>query len=132
IVRSVKAVVTCLSLQVATWVLLAATSSLSAGTSNSLLDVSPDGRFLLAANADNGSVTVVDLLDRKIVREIPVGAKPESAAWIGNGPLAAAALYRDRQIVLFNVETGDIANRIDVKAEPYGLVVNQAGTRAWV
>jgi len=117
---------------VALFALFSTTSPVPAGTSNSLLDVSPDGQFLLAANADNGSVTVVDLTARKVVHEVAVGAKPESAAWIANGPLAAAALYRDRQIVLFNAETGDIAKRIDVKAEPYGLVINKAGTRAWV
>src|SRR5438046_1989302 len=32
-----------------------------AGTSNSLLDVAPDGSRLLAVNADNGTVSVVDL-----------------------------------------------------------------------
>jgi YVTN family beta-propeller protein len=103
-----------------------------AGTSNSLLDVSPDGKFILAANADNGTVTVVDAAERKALREVPVGEKPECVAWIGNGPLAVAALYRDRQVVFFNAETGAVTKRIDVKAEPYGLVVNKQGTRAWV
>src|SRR5262245_45112324 len=37
----------------------------SAGTSNSLLDLSPDGKVLLAANADNASVTVIDTATRK-------------------------------------------------------------------
>src|SRR4051812_30715272 len=87
--------------------LFAVASRVQAGSSNSLLDVSPDGQFLLAANADNGPVTVVDLTLRKAIREIPVGAKPESAAWIANGPFAAAALYRDRQVVLFNAHTGE-------------------------
>jgi YVTN family beta-propeller protein len=114
----------------------------TAGTSSSLLDISPDSKTLLAANADNGTVTVVDLAERKAIREIPVGEKPEGVSWIGGkratGPapageaLAAVTLYRDRQVVLFNPATGAIVKRIAVKAEPYGIVVNKAGTRAWV
>ena len=48
-----------------------------AGTSNSLMDVSPDGTRLLVANTDNGTVTVVDTAARKALREIKVGEKPE-------------------------------------------------------
>ena len=40
-----------------------------AGTSNSLLDVSPDGARLLVANPDNGTVTVVDTKERKVLRK---------------------------------------------------------------
>src|SRR2546421_340653 len=46
---------------------------LHAGTSNSLLEVSPDGKFLLAANADNASVTVIETVARKALREIKAG-----------------------------------------------------------
>ncbi|HJT77323.1 MAG TPA: hypothetical protein VJ739_09005, partial [Gemmataceae bacterium] len=47
-----------------------------AGTSSSLLDVSPDGTRLLAANRDNGTVTVVDTAARKALREVAVGEEP--------------------------------------------------------
>ena len=39
-----------------------------AGTSNSLLDVSPDGARLLVVNSDNGSVSVVDARARRVLR----------------------------------------------------------------
>jgi YVTN family beta-propeller protein len=57
-----------------------------AGHSNSLLDVAPDGKLLLAANTDNGTVTVVDTAARKALREIKVGEKPECVAWVGRWP----------------------------------------------
>src|SRR5262249_21652797 len=77
-------------------------SAVQAGTSNSLLDVSPDGKFLLAANVDNGTVSVVDTQGRKALREVKVGEKPEGVAWIGDRQLAAATVYKDSQVVLFN------------------------------
>src|SRR3712207_6310182 len=67
-----------------------------AGNSNSLLDVSPDGKLLLAANADNASVTVVDTVAHKKLREIPV------------------------------------VKKLDVAPEPYGIVADRSGRRAWV
>ncbi len=62
------------------------------GSSNSLLDVSADGKLLLAANRDNGTVTVVDTEKRQVLREIKVGAKPEGVSWIGAGPRARDAV----------------------------------------
>ena len=58
-----------------------------------LRDIAPDGRRLLVTNPDNGTVTVVDLVTRKALREIPVGEKPEGVTWIGKGPVAAATVY---------------------------------------
>ena len=103
-----------------------------AGSSNSLLDVSPDSRRVLAANADNDSVSVIDVAAGKTVREIAVGRKPEGVAWIGAGPLAAATTYVGREVVIFDADDGKIVRRIPVAAEPYGIVGDKAGKRLWV
>ncbi len=100
--------------------------------SNSLLAITPDGRRLLAANADNGTVSVVDAADRKVVREIAVGRRPESVAVIGAGPRAVVTLYKDDQIAVIDFEAGKVVAKIDTPDEPYGVVVNAAGTRALV
>jgi YVTN family beta-propeller protein len=104
----------------------------AAGTSNSLLDVSADGKLLLVANPDNDSVTVVDTRERKALREIKVGDKPECVSWIGNGPLAVVSLFRDDALVFFDAATGTIVKKLAVTDEPYGIVVNKDGSRAWV
>lgn len=103
-----------------------------AASCNSLLDVSPDSRWLLAANADNGTVTVIDTRAGKAVREIAVGSRPESVTWLGAGPRAAVTLYAARQVVIFDAERGVIVHRIPTKAEPYGVVADRAGKRIWV
>jgi YVTN family beta-propeller protein len=103
-----------------------------AGSSNSLMDVSPDGRWLLVANPDNGSVTVVDTARRQAVREIAVGEKPEGVTWIGDGPEAAVTVYHEDKVVFFNSQDGRVIAKLGVPDEPYGIVANRAGTRAWV
>jgi YVTN family beta-propeller protein len=103
-----------------------------AGSSNSLMDLSPDGALLLVTNADNGTVTVVDTKERKALREIKVGDKPEGVSWIGAGPLAAVTVYREDLLVFFNALDGTIVKKLKVANEPYGIVVNKDATRAWV
>jgi YVTN family beta-propeller protein len=96
------------------------------------MDVSPDGKRLLVANNDNGTVTLVDTAARRVVREIPVGAKPEGVTWIGPGPLAAIALYEEAAVVILDVDAGKLVRRIKTAGEPYGIVADPAGKRAWV
>ena len=103
-----------------------------AGTSNSLMDLSPNGKRLLVANADNGSVTVVDTTARKAVGEIPVGDKPEGVTWIGAGPLAAVTVYREDLVAFVDTRDGRVVYKLPVANEPYGIVANQTGSRAWV
>lgn len=112
--------------------LLLTCSTVLAGTSNSLLDISPDGRRLLVTNSDNGSVTVVSLSEKKKLREIPVGKKPEGALWIGNGPLAVATVYQEDKLVFFDADQGRVVKELAVDDEPYGIIGNRAGDRAWV
>src|SRR5262249_23790972 len=112
--------------------LAGAASFAAAGTSNSLLDVSADGKRLLAANADNGTVTVVDTVNRTALREVKVGAKPEGVTWIGDGPLAAATCYHDARVVFFNADPGAVGKVLPVAPEPYGIVADRAGKRLWV
>jgi YVTN family beta-propeller protein len=95
------------------------------------LDLSPDGGRLLVANADNGTVTVVDAGVHKALREIKVGDKPEGVAWISE-QLAAVTVYRENTVVFFDPETGNIVKKLMVPHEPYGIVTNKDRSRAWV
>ncbi len=114
-------------------VLLALVPALArADHSNSLMDISADGRRLLVANPDNGTVTVVDLTTRKKQSEIPVGEKPEGVTWIGAGPLAAVTVYRDAKIVFVDAEAGKVVGSLPVTAEPYGIVATKDGSRLFV
>src|SRR5438552_13234290 len=94
--------------------LVVAVSDLRAGTSNSLMDLSPDGRRLLVTNSDNGTVTVVDAATRKVLREVKVGDKPEGVTWIGGGPLAAVTVYHEDLVVFFDTEDGRVIKKLTV------------------
>ncbi len=112
--------------------LIAFSSSTYAGTSNSLMDITPDGKRLLVANADNGSVTVVDATTNKVLHEISVGDKPEGVTWIGNGPLAVVTVYRADRLAFVDTDAGKVVEKLRVPTEPYGIVATKDGSRAYV
>jgi YVTN family beta-propeller protein len=111
---------------------LVTVSSAVAGTSNSLMDVSPDGGKLLVANPDNDTVTVVDTAKKTKLHEIKVGDRPEGAAWVGDGSLAVVTVYREDLLVFIDADAGKVVHKLKVPAEPYGVVVNKDGTLAYV
>jgi YVTN family beta-propeller protein len=102
------------------------------GSSNSLVDVRPDGKQLIVANTDGGTITIVDLEGRKSLREFPVGDHPEGVAWVGTGPLAVVTVYRDDRIVIVDTAAGHIVHSLKCPAEPYGVVTTKDGKHAYV
>lgn len=111
--------------------LLFSTASAHAATSNSLLDVSPDGSRLLVANTDSGSVSIVDLKERKLLHEIPVGDTPEGVSWAGSN-LAIATLWGEDKLAFIDTAAGKVIDTLVVPDEPYGIVVTKDGKRAYV
>lgn len=104
----------------------------NAVTSNSLIDVTADGKTLIVANRDNDSVSVVDLKTRQVLHQIPVGHHPEGVSWIANGPLAIVTLYGEDKLAFVNAESGKLIETLAVDNEPYGVVVTADGKRAYV
>jgi YVTN family beta-propeller protein len=102
-----------------------------AGSRSGMLDVSRDGTLLVSANRDNGSITAVDLASRQVLREIPVGSKPEGVTFIGQSNRVAVAVYGDDQIVLADLASGQVVGRVDVFDEPYGVVCTADGAKLY-
>lgn len=103
-----------------------------AGSSNSMLAVSEDGKLLATANRDNGSVSIVDLAARKVLREIPVGHHPESVTFLGDSKLLAVSVYGDDVVKLINAQTGEAQGSFEVFDEPYGLAATADGRNLYV
>jgi YVTN family beta-propeller protein len=92
--------------------------------SNSHLAVSADGRVLAVANRDNGSISLVDLHARKVLREVAVGKHPEGVAFVEGDREVAVAVYGDDRIAFVDVAKGEVSGTTEVFDEPYGLVAS--------
>ena len=103
-----------------------------AGSSNSLMDISSDGKLLACSNRDSGTVTIVDLSTHQKLREIPVGQHPEGVTFLADSHRLAIAIYDDDRIVLADAANAKPTGHIDVFDEPYGVVSTSDGKRIFV
>lgn len=106
-------------------VLLSGTAA--AGHSNSLMDISSDGKLLACSNRDNGTVSVVDLSTRKVIHELPVGKHPEGVSFIGSTHRLAVAVHADDVVVFLDGDQGQELGRTAVFDEPYSVVSTTDG-----
>ena len=106
------------------------------------LAVSPDGRWLLAANVQNESVSLIDLEAGKVARELdlrpgridpaqkgePGGGFPQAVAWTGAGR-AWVATERDREVIELaaGADGLKLARRIKVAGQPIALAAGPGG-----
>ncbi|MBQ16287.1 MAG: hypothetical protein CMJ65_04090 [Planctomycetaceae bacterium] len=104
----------------------------SAGRSNSLMDISADGKLLACSNRDSGTVTILDASSLKRLHEIPVGKHPEGVTFLGKTHRLAVAVYNEDRVTIIDADTGKPDSRVAVYDEPYGLVTNAGGTRLYV
>ena len=120
-----------LLLTVLLW-LLAVPATVMAGQSNSLMDISADGALLVCSNRDSGTVTIVDLVSHKVLREIAVGKKPEGVSFLGATHRFAVAVYGEDVVVILDGDSGKREVSIEVFDEPYGVVSSADGRQLFV
>ncbi|MBS0359735.1 MAG: phosphoesterase, partial [Proteobacteria bacterium] len=110
------------------------------------LAVSPDGRWLLAANLQNDSVSLVDLGVGKVAGELdlrpgksdparhgePGGGFPQAIAWIGPGR-AFVSTERDREVIELSATGGTLklVRRIKTEGQPAALLAAPGGKRLY-
>ncbi|GAC1447718.1 MAG: hypothetical protein NVSMB9_30220 [Isosphaeraceae bacterium] len=103
-----------------------------AGDHNSRLAVSRNGRHLVSANTDNGSISLVDLTRRSLAEEIQVGGAPEAVCYLGATQTLAVTLWDDDRLAIVDLERRKVLRRIEVPDEPYGVVASCDGARVYV
>src|SRR5262249_21025843 len=103
-----------------------------ASSSNSLLDISSDGALLACSNRDSGTVSIIDARTCTKLRDVKVGTDPEGVTFLGTSPTVAVAISGDDVVVFLDADPGQTLARTEVFDEPYGVVSNADGTRAYV
>ncbi len=108
--------------------------------------ITADGKWLIVANYENDSVTVVDLAARKVSAEFDLrpgksdaakvgmagGEFPYSVAVRGNDR-AYVSSVRDREIVVVNLAGApNVVARIALHGQPNKMTLNRAQTRLYV
>jgi len=112
--------------------LVAFTAVAQGGQSNSLMDFRPDGKRLAVANPDCGTVTLVDMENRKVVAETKVGKKPEGVCWSHDGKRIFATVFAEDKLAVLDGETGKLLDTLKTPDEPYGVIASPDGSKLYV
>jgi len=96
------------------------------------ISVSSDGRYAYVVNHTADSISVLDVVARKVIDEISVGSHPAHAVLSPDGRLLyVTSLYGGRVDVL-NLKERRITRTFSTGYEPYGITVSPDGERLYV
>ncbi|MBV9773427.1 MAG: YncE family protein, partial [Gemmatimonadetes bacterium] len=97
------------------------------------IGVSPDGRWLYAAENMADSLAVVDLATGRVARRLPTGRYPYGVAVARDGTVYVSA-WGGETVSVFAPRAGRLASvgRIEVGRHPSALLLNRDGSRLFV
>jgi YVTN family beta-propeller protein len=96
-------------------------------------DVSPDGKELWAANAQDGTISIIDIASRKVVQTLDANVKSANRLkFTPDGKLALVSMLGGPDLAIFDVPTRKEAKRIKIGRGAAGILVQPDGTRAFV
>jgi YVTN family beta-propeller protein len=96
-------------------------------------DVSPDGRELWTANAQDGTLSVIDLTSRTVTATLD--AKMFGAnrlKFTPNGKLVLISSLRDGDLVIYDVASRKEFKRVKIGHGAAGILIDRDGNRAFI
>ena len=96
--------------------------------------VTPDNRYAMAVDPNNGLVDVIDLEQMKLIRKIPVGTVPHNVAFAPDGKLAYVTLQGGTGVAVVDMKTFAKIGEIPVPGifGPHNLDFSDHGKIMWV
>jgi PQQ-dependent catabolism-associated beta-propeller protein len=97
-----------------------------------LFVVHPDGKRLFVANENDSLVSVVDIIERKIVGEVEVGIEPEGMAASPDGSLIVCTSETTSMAHVIDAGTLELLDNVLVDTRPRAAVVAPDSRRIYV
>jgi YVTN family beta-propeller protein len=96
-------------------------------------DVSPNGKELWAANAQDGTISVIDIATRKVTQTLAANVMGANRLkFTPDGKLALVSSLRDPDLAIFDVATRHELKRVKIGKGAAGIQVQPDGARAFV
>jgi YVTN family beta-propeller protein len=106
---------------------------LPAGNGVEGFDISPDGKELWAANARDGTITVIDLASRRVVQTLQANVRGANRLkFTPDGARVLVSSLSGSDVAVFDAKSRAEVKRIPVGRGAAGIVMAPDGTRAYV
>lgn len=97
------------------------------------LDVSPDGKEVWAANAQDGTISIIDLATRKVVQTLDANVTGANRLkFTPDGKLALVSTLRGPNLAVFRVADRKDIRRVKVGRGAAGILIQPDGSRAYI
>jgi YVTN family beta-propeller protein len=97
------------------------------------LDLTPDGRQLWAANAAGGSVSIVDVATKTLVKTFDIGTRRSNRLKITpDGSLALVSDLTAGELVVVDAKSHTVKTRLPIGRGASGILVVPDGSRAYI
>jgi YVTN family beta-propeller protein len=91
--------------------------------------LTPDGKKLYSANVGPGTVSVMDVRARKLLKVIPISATTQRIACTPDGKWVFTADQKTTDLVVIDTSKDEIAKRIPLPAKAYGTRPTADGSK---
>ncbi|HZD47915.1 MAG TPA: YncE family protein [Silvibacterium sp.] len=96
-------------------------------------DVSPDGKAIWVANAQDGTVSIIDTASRKVTQTLDVDAMGANRLkFTLDGKLALISTLRGPDVLVIDTASRQVTKRIPVGHGAAGILMEPGGARAFV
>lgn len=96
-------------------------------------DVAPGGRELWAANAGDGTISILDLTSKKVAATLDANVRSANRLKITpDGKLALVSMLNNGDLAVFDVATRKLVKRIPIGRGAAGIEIQPDGSRAFV
>ncbi len=96
------------------------------------MSFSPDSKSIYFTVNGQDTLEVMNIFDKKITAEIPVGSSPFYITFTHDGKTGLVVSQGDNNLVLFDPKTNAIITKIKVGAAPYWIAVNADDSKVYV
>lgn len=106
---------------------------ITVGKGDEGFDVSPDGRELWTANAQDGTLSVIDIAEKKVTATLD--AKTFGAnrlKFTPDGKLVLISTLRDGDLVIYDAQSRKEFKRVKIGTGASGILLDTDGSRAFV
>jgi YVTN family beta-propeller protein len=90
--------------------------------------VSPDDRLAFVANGISGTVSIVSLVQNRVVKTISVGTEPRGCALTADGSLLYVANHTEGTVSIIDTASLTVAGAVQVGGRPLALAITDTGT----
>lgn len=106
---------------------------IAVGKGNEGFDVSPDGRELWTANAQDGTLSVIDLASKKVAATLDAGiVGANRLKFTPDGKLVFISNLRGPYLTIYDASTRKEVKRLDIGHGAAGILMDPVANRAFV